>query len=205
MKRLLSFLILASVVCLPFAANAATDKGTRDMEGKLRKEIQGHKGIAKNVQAFVSKNLVPIITDGAIVKAVEAQNAKKMTLADIQATDKKWSNAEEQLPIMKELLENDCAKVLFKLSGKYSGVKEAFVTDDQGANVCMNNLTSDYWQGDEAKWQNSFKGGKGGVDAGKASFDKSANATLQQVSLPILGKGGKVIGAITFGLAVDQL
>jgi hypothetical protein len=71
--------------------------------------------------------------------------------------------------------------------------------------VCQDSLTSDYWQGDEAKWKNSFNAGKGGVDAGKVSFDKSANAQLQQVSLPIVGSGGKVIGAITFGIAVSEL
>ena len=43
------------------------------------------------------------------------------------------------------------------------------------------------------------------MDAGKVKFDKSANTNLQQVSLPIAGKGGKVIGAVTFGLKVDQL
>jgi hypothetical protein len=42
------------------------------------------------------------------------------------------------------------------------------------------------------------------VDVGKVKFDKSANANLQQVSLPIIGKGGKVIGAVTFGLSVDE-
>jgi len=146
-----------------------------------------------------------VITQPALVKAVEEQNSKKMTLADIQAVDKKWIAAEEEMPLQKELLNNACAKELVKLSEKLKAVKEAFVTDNQGANVCMNNLTSDYWQGDEPKWQKSFKEGKGGVDAGKVNFDKSANASLQQISLPILGKGGKVIGAITIGLAVDQL
>ena len=205
MKRLLSSVILALFVCAPLAASAASDKGTQTMEGKLRKEIQGHKGIAKNVQAFVTKNLMVVITQPALVKAVEEQNSKKMTLADIQAVDKKWIAAEEEMPLQKELLNNACAKELVKLSEKLKAVKEAFVTDNQGANVCMNNLTSDYWQGDEPKWQKSFKEGKGGVDVGKVNFDKSANASLQQISLPILGKGGKVIGAITIGLAVDQL
>jgi hypothetical protein len=84
-------------------------------------------------------------------------------------------------------------------------VLEAFVMDDQGGVVGENNLTSDYWQGDEEKWTGSFNKGKGGVDAGKEKFDKSANATIQQVSLPIIDKGGKVIGAVTWGVAVSKL
>ena len=205
MKRLLTYFIVGAVLCLPLAAGAAADKGTGTMEGNLRKAIQAHNGMTANVKAFVSKNLVPVTSQAVLVKAVADQNAKKASLTEIQAADKKWSAAEEELPIQKELLSNACAKELFKLSSKFKGVKETFVMDDKGANVCMNGLTSDYWQGDEPKWQKSFNEGKGGVDAGKVSFDKSANASLQQVSLPILGKGGKVIGAITFGLAVDQL
>jgi hypothetical protein len=205
MKRLLTALLVAAVMVLPLAAHAATDKGQRSMEASLRKQIEGHAGLSKKAKAFVIKHLLPTITNPTWVKAIETQNAKKVTLAEIQAIDKKWMAAEEQMPIQKELLENACAKELFKLSKAQPIVREAFVMDDQGANVCMNNLTSDYWQGDEAKWQKSFNDRKGGVDVGKASFDKSANITEQQVSLPILGKGGKVIGAVTFGLAVDQL
>jgi len=77
--------------------------------------------------------------------------------------------------------------------------------DDQGGVVGENNLTSDYWQGDEEKWTGSYNDTKGGVDVGKEKFDKSANATLQQISLPLIAKGGKVIGAITWGVAVDRL
>ena len=205
MKQMLTAVLIAGLLALPFAAHAATDRGTRSMEAQLRKQIQSHPGMTAKVKAFVIKHLLPTITTSAWVQAVEAQNAKNMSLDEIKATDKKWMAAEEELPIQKELLNNACAKALFKLSHANSVVREAFVTDNKGANVCMNNLTSDYWQGDEAKWQKSFNDGKGGVDVGKAKFDKSANVTQQQVSLPILGKGGKVIGAVTFGIAVDQM
>lgn len=204
MKRVFSYLLLVALIAVPMMASAQ-DSGTRSMEAKLRKEIQAHKGMTGKVKSFVTKTLLKYSTQAVFVKAVEAQNAKKMTLEDIQATDKKWIAAEEKLPIQTELQSNDCAKELNKVVQSLTGVSESFVMDDQGANVCMSGLTSDYWQGDEAKWQKSFNGGKGGVDAGKVSFDKSANANLQQVSLPILGKGGKVIGAVTWGLQVDKL
>ena len=31
--------------------------------------------------------------------------------------------------------------------------------DAQGANVCLSHETSDYWQGDEPKWQRIFRDG----------------------------------------------
>ena len=205
MKRFISFaILLAMIATVPFAASAA-DKGTRAMEAKLRKAIQSHPGMSKKVKAFAAKVLLPLSTHSVFVKAVEAQNAKKVSLTEIQAIDKKWMAAEEKMPIQTELQSNACAKELAKIVEKHQGLNESFVMDDQGANVCMSGLTSDYWQGDEAKWQKSFADGKGGVDAGKVSFDKSANLNLQQVSLPILGKNGKVIGAVTWGIVVDKL
>jgi hypothetical protein len=204
MKRTLCFLLLGALLALPLTASAQ-DAGTKSMQAKLRKEIQAHKGMTTKVKAFVAKQLLKHSTDAVFVKAVEAQNAKKMTLEEIQAVDKKWMAAEEKMPIQAELQTNECAKALGKIVESLKGVSESFVMDDKGANVCMSGLTSDYWQGDEAKWQKSFNEGKGGVDAGKVSFDKSANTNLQQVSLPILGKGGKIIGAVTWGLVVDKL
>jgi len=204
MKRLLSALLLVAVISLPIAARAA-DKGTQAMQESLRKQIQSHSGLTDKVKAYVIKNLLPTIDHPEWVKAVEAQNAKKVPLSEIQAIDKKWMAAESEMPIQKELMGNACAQDVVKLVKKLPAIVEAFVMDDQGANVCENTLTSDYWQGDEDKWQKSFNGGKGGVDVGKIKFDKSANANLQQVSLPILGSNGKIIGAITFGLTVDRI
>jgi hypothetical protein len=74
--------------------------------------------------------------------------------------------------------------------------------DDQGANVCMSDRTSDYWQGDEAKWQNSFNGGKGGVNFDERKFDSSAKAVVVQVSVPVLDQG-KVVGALTVGVKAE--
>jgi hypothetical protein len=204
MKRLLVPLLLVAALALPLASQAAVDKGTESLQAKLRAQIEANDGMSAKVKAFVVKHLLPLTSHPEWVKAVVAQNDKKVALSEIQAIDKKWIAAEEELPIQHELMNNDCAKSLVQLAKRLPALSEVFVMDDQGANVCENTLTSDYWQGDEAKWQNSFNGAKGGVDVGKPKFDKSANASLQQVSLPIIGQGGKVIGAITFGLVVDQ-
>jgi hypothetical protein len=84
-------------------------------------------------------------------------------------------------------------------------VTEVFVMDNKGGNVGQNNMTSDYWQGDEPKWKNSFNGGKGGIDVGDEKFDKSASAAIQQVSLPIISKDDKVIGAVCFGIIIKNI
>lgn len=76
--------------------------------------------------------------------------------------------------------------------------------DNQGAIVAMTNKTSDYWQGDEAKFQKSFNGGEGAINIGKEKFDDSAQAYLVQVSIPILD-GDKAVGALTIGVNLGKL
>lgn len=167
--------------------------------------IDAHAGLSAKAKDFAKQVLVPLCTNPVLVKAVQAQNAAGLTLATIKERDKAWKEAEDELPIHAELTSNPCAEELKRILAKNAAIVEAFVTDNQGANVGQNALTSDYWQGDEAKWKNSYNNGQGGVDVGEVEFDKSANAQLQQVSLPILDAQGKAIGAVTCGLALGRL
>jgi hypothetical protein len=149
-----------------------------------------------------SKKLKEWGHDPVIVNAVKEQNAKKTKLADIQAIDKKWMANQDTESAA--ILANACSKHLRDLISKNPNYSETFVMDDQGANVCMSARTSDYWQGDEAKWKNSFNGGKGAIFTDERKYDSSANAVLAQVSVPVYD-GSKVIGAITIGVKVDNL
>lgn len=76
--------------------------------------------------------------------------------------------------------------------------------DNQGAHVAMTDKTSDYWQGDEAKFIESYNGGKGAVHIADVEFDNSTQAYLFQVSVPVKD-GNKVIGATTIGIDVDKI
>ncbi len=97
-----------------------------------------------------------------------------------------------------------CGKLLQKLRDATPYFSEIFVMDNQGANVAMSDKTSDYWQGDEAKFKNSYADGQGGLDIGDVKFDDSSQAYLVQVSVPVKD-GDAVIGAVTFGIDVDKL
>ncbi|MDH4248404.1 MAG: PDC sensor domain-containing protein [Deltaproteobacteria bacterium] len=184
---------------------AAPDKGTVALLAKVQKAVGANKELSKGTMTLTIKSLLPMATNAVFIKTTKAQNAKKVPLDTIKDIDQKWIKAESELPIQKEVRENECAKEVIKQVKAVERIVEAFVMDDQGAVVCENNLTSDYWQGDEEKWTNSYNGGKGGLDVSKVKFDKSANKNLQQISIPVIDKGGKVIGAITFGVDVTGL
>lgn len=177
----------------------------QDTVNKLKSDLAKNANVSGKVKAFVIKTLLPTATDAVYVAEVKKQNAKGVSLDKIKEIDNKWKNAEDELPIQTEKMSNACAKETKKIANASPAIIEVFVTDNQGANVGQNDFTSDYWQGDEAKWKNSYNGGKGGVDVGKVEFDKSANAQLQQVSIPVFDENGKVIGAVTYGLNIDKI
>lgn len=139
-----------------------------------------------------------------IIAAVKAENSKNKTLADIQKMDEKWKGTPGIAGFMSELMESECGKFLRKIQSSKPFYAEIFVMDNQGANVAMTDKTSDYWQGDEAKFKKSFNSGKGAVFVDEVEFDDSAQAYLVQISVPVKD-GNQVIGAITFGIDVDQV
>lgn len=143
-------------------------------------------------------------TDPVIVEAVKAENAKGKTLDQIKDMDKKWIATPGVADYMKALTENDCGKRLKEIRNSDPYYEEIFVMDNQGANVCMTSKTSDYWQGDEAKFTKSFNGGSGAIHIPDVKFDDSSQAYIVQVSVPVKD-GGKAVGAITFGINPDKV
>ena len=156
------------------------------------------------VVALAEKELVALGTDPAIVAAVKEQNAKGMTLDQVKAKDEAWKNTAGVTDEMKAMMESACGKRLTEILNGADYFAEIFVMDNLGANVAMTDKTSDYWQGDEAKWQESFKGGQGGVHISEVEFDESTQTYLVQISVPVKD-GDQAIGAITFGVDVDKV
>lgn len=183
-------------------AFSKTDTKTQGLIGQLKTEINNHPLLSASSKSLAIRKMLPMVTDALWVRATVEQNRKGVSLAEIQKIDKAWINAEEPTAVQVEKTTNAVAKAIKAWVSKNPEFVEVFVMDDQGAVVGENSLTGDYWQGDEAKWKNSYKGKAGGLDVGKVKFDKSANRQLQQLSLPIVAPGGAVVGAVTFGYAV---
>jgi hypothetical protein len=139
-----------------------------------------------------------------IIAAVKEQNARNMTLDAIKEMDEKWKNTPGVADFMKELMDKGCGPRLRQMQQMNPFYAEIFVMDNQGANVCQTDKTSDYWQGDEDKFIKSFNNGNGAIFVDEVEFDESTQAYISQVSVPVIDEG-KAIGAITFGIDVDQL
>jgi len=148
--------------------------------------------------------LTKLGSESVIVESVKQENSKAKTLAQIQELDKKWMATPGVDDTMKAMMNSECGKFLREFQKSQPFYAEIFVMDNQGANVAMTDKTSDYWQGDEDKFKESFKGGAGAVHIGDVKFDDSTQSYLVQVSVPVKD-GEKVIGAITIGVDLDKL
>ena len=85
-------------------------------------------------------------------------------------------------------------------------ITEAFAMDHVGLNVAVSDPTSDYWQGDEAKWRQTYKVGADAIHISDVELDESTQTYQSQVSLPVVDPdGGAPIGAVTFGINVELL
>ena len=132
-----------------------------------------------------------------------------MTQADINKLDKQWmaETGSSSQPLIKSLLSNDLSKFLRAKKEASKGLfTEIFVMDNKGLNVGQSDVTSDYWQGDEAKWQKTFLVGPKAIHISDVKKDESTQTYQSQLSLPVVDPANnQVIGAITLGVNVEQL
>ncbi len=146
-----------------------------------------------------------------VVAAIVAQNALHagMTEAQIIDMDNEWRAAigNDPTSVQVDVMGNAAATLLMAHQNQSNGlVSEIIVMDNLGMNVAATGLTSDYWQGDEAKYQKTYSMGAGSVHVGEIELDESTNAYLIQISATVTDPAsGEPIGAVTYGINVGLL
>jgi glycerol-3-phosphate dehydrogenase len=151
------------------------------------------------------------INHPTIIDAIRAQNIQNARLSteDILRLDERWraETVSPSKPMIQALMANALSSFLMQKKHASKGLyTEIFVMDDKGLNVGQSDITSDYWQGDEAKWQKTFLVGPNAMLIETMKRDKSTHILQSQLSLPVTDPAtGDVIGAITVGIDVSRL
>ncbi len=146
-----------------------------------------------------------------ILEAIQAQNDANAVLsqAQIDSLDAAWRAEIDapNKPTITPILNNPTSDLLRSKIDESNGViVEAFLMDNRGLNVATAGLTSDYWQGDEAKFTETFGKGAGAMQIGEVEFDESSQTYSVQVSLTIVdAKTATPIGAMTIALNAEAL
>jgi hypothetical protein len=142
-----------------------------------------------------------IARDSSIHAAVSASNASVESPDLIRRRDALWI-ANPHDPLRQAIVQAPCSAKVRDMVKDDAVVVEAFVMNDRGTLVCSVAETSDYWQGDEAKWQRTFVEGKEAF-VEEPAFDVSSGKYAIQVSVPI-AEAGKRIGAVTLTLKLNR-
>lgn len=163
------------------------------------------------LRAYAEEQLAHWLENPDLIQAIKEQNAKNagLTQADIDALDQDWraQRKQEAKPLIADLLGRPSSEWLREKQAETARfVTEVFAMDNKGLNVAQSDATSDYWQGDEAKWKETYGNGSGDIHISEVEFDESTGAYQSQVSMAIRDpETGELIGAITFGVNVQSL
>jgi hypothetical protein len=143
-----------------------------------------------------------IAADPELIKAIVAKNKVEESMAEIHRIDEAWMHNPRYL-LRKTLTSGPCADRLRKLVGDDKLVVEAFLMDERGGLVCATVETSDYWQGDEAKWQKTYRDGAP-VFVDEPALDASTGAFAVQLSRIVNDARGAKVGALTLTLRIPR-
>ncbi|MDH5556965.1 MAG: cache domain-containing protein [Alphaproteobacteria bacterium] len=170
---------------------------------------------AEDYAAAIKRDVVPQVkswlADSGLIAAVNSQNSRHASLgqSDIDRLDSQWRSetSSGNRKLVDAVLSNSLSGYLNDMKSQGSGLyTEIFVMDNKGLNVGQSDVTSDYWQGDEAKWQKTYLAGPSAVFVDDVEFDESSQTFQSQLSLPVVDPdSGEVIGAVTVGVNVEML
>ncbi|WP_176695438.1 hypothetical protein [Phaeobacter sp. B1627] len=163
------------------------------------------------LQAYLDSEISGWANSPEIVAAITAQNAAHagLTQSQIDEMDKNWRSqiGDPASPVISPVLNNPVSDTLrSRIDASMGAMTEIFVMDAHGLNVAASDVTSDMWQGDEAKFQDTFGKGAGSVHISPVELDESTQRYQGQVSMTIVDPdSGAPIGAITVGLDAESL
>jgi len=163
------------------------------------------------VNSKVIQEVTEFINTDIVRMSIKNQNTKygNLSQSDIDALDKKWrgeTKADEK-PLISSVLSNPLSSYLTRIQAHSIGLySEMFVMDKNGLNVGQSNISSDYWQGDEAKFQKTYSKGKDAVFIDEPEYDDKLGIWRVQVNIAISNEdNSEVIGAVTVEMNLSEL
>jgi len=129
--------------------------------------------------------------------------------AEIDKLDEAWKTEakSDDQPLIAEILSSPLSSYLLYTQAKSAGLfTEIFVMDKFGLNVGQSSVTSDYWQGDEDKFQKTFQVGPEAVFIDEPEYHDETKTWRVQVNLTIIDPSSKAaIGAATAEINLTEL
>lgn len=166
---------------------------------------------APAMQSYLDQEIRAWAMSEPIVAAINQQNAMTSDYDQsmIDRLDQQWRTevGGADTPTITPVLSSAAADFLRQQVEAAGGrITEVFIMDARGLNVASSAVTSDYWQGDEAKFSETYGRGSSAVHLGEIEFDESTETYQGQISLTIVDPTtGQAIGAMTVGVDAEAL
>ena len=163
------------------------------------------------MRAYLEGDIVNWATSDAIIAAISAQNQQTSGYdqSRIDEMDAAWRSevGEPDSPTIAPVITGQTADFLrAQVAASAGRITEIFVMDARGLNVAASDVTSDYWQGDEAKFTETFARGASAFHFSEVEFDESTQRYQAQISITITDPAtGQPIGAMTVGIDAEAL
>ncbi|MDF1791073.1 MAG: hypothetical protein P1U88_04140 [Thalassobaculaceae bacterium] len=172
------------------------------------------KALTLTVEELVTDTVVAGIREWAtatvVTESLRSRNegAGQLDQSQIDALDKQWraETKTDDQPLITSVLANPLSSYLYRVQARSVGLfTELFVMDRNGLNVGQSSVTSDYWQGDEAKFQKTVDVGPGAIFVDAPEFHDGTQTWRVQVNMTIDNAAGQPIGAITVEVNLTEL
>lgn len=166
---------------------------------------------APAMEAYLDADIRTWSHSGEIVSAIAAQNAAHadLTQTDVEGMDASWRSeiGAGSTPTIDAVLQNAAADFLRdQVEASGGRITEVFIMDNHGLNVAASAMTSDMWQGDEAKFIETYSVGADAVHFSDVELDESTQRYQAQISMTIIDPdSGEPIGAMTIGIDAESL
>ncbi|MTI42470.1 hypothetical protein JM93_03946 [Roseibium hamelinense] len=145
-----------------------------------------------------------------VAMSINAQNTRRGALSEKQILDldAQWRSEREDQdkPLIAATLTSPLSIYLVRKQAQTLGLyTEIFVMDQNGLNVGQSAITSDYWQGDEAKFQKTYDVGAKAVFIDEPEWDEDRAIWRVQLNLTLSDVAGDPIGAATVEVNLTEL
>lgn len=201
MPRTRISLAFAAATAILFASEAAT---AQDFPTKA----------APPTSALVDEDVISDIREWlanpVVAMSIEAQNRRlgDMTTAEIKKLDEQWRGERESddQPLVATTLSSPLSIYVTQVQAGSTGLfTEIIVMDEKGLNVGQSAVTSDFWQGDEAKFEKTFPVGPDAVFVDEAEKHDGTGTWRAQVNMTVTDDSGSAIGAVTVEVNLTEL
>jgi len=181
------------VACLTIASGSAVAAPSNDLITDQ---------VIQSIRSWID---VPVVRMSIVAKNTSLHGIDQNRIDDLDA---QWRREREQTdqPLITEILSSPLSGYLTRIQAGGLGLySEIFVMDAHGLNVGQSAITSDYWQGDEAKFQKTYDVGPREIFVDEAEYNEETGTWRAQLNMTLTNEEGQKIGAATVEINLTEL